>query len=206
MLNNLEKLPYFSLSQFALFYKDRKSALIVISNKLKQKKLYKIREWFYISAQKFLEYSIGNKITSFKEFIATNVVYIPSYLSLEYVLFENNILTENVYTFTLITTKKTKHFTNNFGDFNYKSIKKDFFGDYEILKIDDFLIYKATPEKALFDYLYFKRWVVFSKWYMQELRLNLENINFKKLENLVYKYKSKKVEKIFSLLKKIEEW
>jgi hypothetical protein len=41
---------------------------------------------------------------------------------------------------------------------------------------------------------------------MQELRLNLENINFKKLENLVYKYKSKKVEKIFSLLKKIEEW
>jgi predicted transcriptional regulator of viral defense system len=73
------------------------------------------------------------------------------------VLFENNILTENVYTFTLITTKKTKHFTNNFGDFNYKSIKKDFFGDYEILKIDDFLIYKATPEKALFDYLYFKR-------------------------------------------------
>jgi hypothetical protein len=44
MLEDLEKLPYFTLSQFALSYKDRKSALVVISNKLRQKKIYKIRE------------------------------------------------------------------------------------------------------------------------------------------------------------------
>jgi hypothetical protein len=55
------------------------------------------------------------------------VVYAPSYLSLEYVLFENNILTENVYNFTLITTKKTTRFINDFGNFNYKSIKENFF-------------------------------------------------------------------------------
>jgi hypothetical protein len=114
MLNTLETLPYFTLSQFALSYKDKKSALVVISNKLRQKKLYQIREGVYITAQKFLEYSLSNQITAFKEFIATQVIYTPSYLSGEYVLFENHILTENVYTFTLVSTKKTAQFSNVF--------------------------------------------------------------------------------------------
>lgn len=204
MLKKLENLPYFTLSQANLLYKNRNISLATISNNLKTKKVYRIREGIYINAKKFLEYSLSNKVDSFKEFIATNLVYIPSYLSLEYVLFENNILTENVYAFTLITTKKTVKFENDFWRFNYKSIKKEFFGDYEILKKDGFLIYKATKEKALFDYLYFKRWVIFKESYMEELRLNTENIDLKKFEKLLKKYPSKKVEKIFYLFKKIK--
>jgi len=61
---------------------------------------------------KELKYS--SKFNNYLEFIATNVIYEPSYLSLEYVLFENNILTENVYNFTLVTTKKTSKFKNEF--------------------------------------------------------------------------------------------
>lgn len=200
MITKLENLPYFTLSQANLFYKDRNTTLATISNNLKSKKILKIREWIYISAEKFKEYFFTNKITSFKEFIATNLVYIPSCLSLEYVLFENGILTENVYNFTLISTKKTAKFSNDFWNFSYKSIKKEFFWDFEILKKDDFLVYKATKEKALFDYLYFKRWVIFSEDYAKELRLNLENIDFKKFEKILKKYKSKKVEKLWKLL------
>ncbi|MDR2411383.1 MAG: hypothetical protein LBD88_02060 [Candidatus Peribacteria bacterium] len=114
MLKKLENLPYFTLSQANLLYKNRNISLATISNNLKTKKVYRIREGIYINAKKFLEYSLSNKVDSFKEFIATNLVYIPSYLSLEYVLFENNILTENVYAFTLITTKKTVKFENDF--------------------------------------------------------------------------------------------
>jgi hypothetical protein len=114
MLKNFENLPYFTLSQLALSYKNKKTALATISNNLRAKKLYRIREGTYISVRKFLEYSLSNQITSFKEFIATNLVYTPSYLSLEYVLFENNILTENVYNFTLVSTKKTTKFENDF--------------------------------------------------------------------------------------------
>jgi hypothetical protein len=36
---------------------------------------------------------------------------------------------------------------------------------------------------------------------MRELRLNLENIDLKKFEKLLEKYPSKKVEKIFSMIK-----
>lgn len=200
MFKDFETMPYFTLSQLALIYKDKKSAAVVVSNKLRQKKLFNIREWIYISDKKYNELVISNKINSFSEFCATNLIYTPSYLSTEYILFVNNIITENVYTITLITTKKTANFQNIFGKFLYQSIKKDFFGDYEVVKKDGLLIYQALPEKALFDYLYLKKWIVFSESYIQELRLNLENINFKVFERIVKKYKSKKVQKIFTLL------
>lgn len=196
-------MPYFTLSQLTLVYKDKKSAAVIVSNKLRQKKLFNIREWIYISDKKYNELVISNKINSFSEFCATNLIYAPSYLSTEYILFINNIITENVYTTTLITTKKTTKFQNIFGKYVYQSIKKDFFGDYEIVKKDGLLIYQASPEKALFDYLYLKKWIVFSESYIRELRLNLENVNFKAFERIVKKYKSKKVQKIFTLLSSI---
>ncbi|HRX64251.1 MAG TPA: hypothetical protein P5060_04055 [Candidatus Absconditabacterales bacterium] len=204
MIKKLEKLPYFTLNQFSLFYKNKKSASIVISNKLRQKKIHNIREGIYISDEKLKEISLSNKITSFKEFIATHLIYTPSYLSLEYVLFENNVITENVYTFTLVTTNKTATFKNNFGTFRYKSIKKTFFGEYNTILIGDFIIYKAIPEKALFDYFYFQRGFIFKEDYIKELRLNLENIDLKLFEKIINKYKSQKVKKIFNIIKKMQ--
>lgn len=200
MFKQFESMPYFTLSQLALVYKDRKSAAVVVSNKLRQKKIFNIREWIYISDKKYNELVISDRISSFSEFCATNLIYTPSYISTEYILFLNNIITENVYTTTLVTTKKTVIFKNIFGKFVYQSIKKDFFGDYEIVKKNGLLIYQALPEKALFDYLYLKKWIVLSESYIRSLRLNLENVNFKVLKHIVKKYASKKVEKIFILL------
>jgi hypothetical protein len=74
-----------------------------------------------------MKISFSGEITHYKEFIASNLIYNPSYLSMEYVLFENNIITENVYNFTLVTTNKTAKFKNKFGNFVYKSLKESFF-------------------------------------------------------------------------------
>ncbi|MDD5770506.1 MAG: hypothetical protein PHE25_06050 [Candidatus Gracilibacteria bacterium] len=196
--------PYFTLSQLALLTKNKKNALVYISRWLKNNLITKIRDGFYISSSKFLEFSLEGKISSFIEYIATNLMYIPSYLSLEYVLYENSIITENVYNITCITTKKTAKFENNFGNFSYRSIKKDFFGDYEIVKKDGFIIYKATKEKALFDYFYLKSDIIFDLDYFKELRLNLKNINLTKFEKLTKKYKSEKMIKVFNLLKDLK--
>jgi len=198
----LNSLPYFTLSQVSLYYKNKKEASILISNRLRQKKIHSIREWVYVSDEKLKEIVLTWKITQFSEFSATNLIYVPSYLSLEYVLFKNNIIIENVYTFTLVTTKKTAKFSNSLWTFIYRSIKWDFFWDYEIKDENWFKYYQATPEKALFDYLYFKKDFVFDSDYVEELRINRENVNFKKLEKLIKKYKSKKMERIFNFIKK----
>ena len=196
ILNN----PYFTISQLVFFTKTKKSALVYISRWLKNKSIIKIRNWIYVNSEKFLELNFEWKSSGYFEFIATNLIYIPSYLSLEYVLYENNVLTENVYNFTLITTKKTALFRNNFWTFNYKSIKKEYFDDYDILNVDWFIIYKANLEKALFDYFYFKRWIIWEKSYFLELRLNLENINFVKFEKIINKYNNRKLKKVFKYL------
>ncbi len=200
----IENLYYFSLSDLNLFINNKKLALSYISRWLKNWFIKRIRPWFYVSSKKILELSLKNKLNNYLEYISTNIVYIPSYLSREYVLFENNILTENVYNFTLVSTKKTYTFKNDFWIFEYKNIKLDFFWDFEVVKKWDFLIYKASKEKALFDYFYFKRWIVFEKKYFLELRLNLENIDFEKFRKLVEKYDSKKLKKVLKILELIK--
>lgn len=204
MYKELFKNHYFTLNQLALAFKNKKNALVYVSRWLKNKKIIKIREWIYISSEKFLEISLSGKTSSFIEYIGTNLIYSPSYLSLEYVLYENNIITENVYNITLVTSKKTAKFSNNFWIFNYRTIKKDFFWDFEIIKKDWFLIYKATKEKALFDYFYLKTDIIFNLDYFKELRLNIENIDTKKFEKLIIKYPSPKMKKVFIYLKQLK--
>ena len=197
----INTLPYFTLAQISLLYKNKKEASVIISNKLRQKKIHSIREGIYLSDDKLKEIMLTWKISSFLAFSATHLIYTPSYLSLEYVLFENNIITENVYTFTLVSTKKTATFKNEFWTFHYKSIKEEFFWDYYVYMKDGFCFYKATPEKALFDYFYFKKDFVFDEEYLNELRINRENVDIKRLEKVVKKYKSKKMQKIFTFIK-----
>jgi hypothetical protein len=94
---------------------------------MKSNEIFRIRDGTYVSREKFKAVSASGEMGSYLEYIATNLIYVPSYLSLEYVLFENGILTENVYQFTLVTTKKTASFKNHFGKFKYRTVKPDFF-------------------------------------------------------------------------------
>lgn len=203
-MDEIIKLPYFSLSQVSQFYSSRQVILVKISRMLKNKTIYKIREWFYVHKEFVNELKISNILNSYIEFLASNLVYSPSYISLEYVLYENNILTENVYSITCVSTKKTAKFENDFWKYTYKSIKKSFFWDYEIIKKDWFIIYKASKEKALFDYFYFKSDIVFNIDYFEELRLNQKNINLNKFEKLVKKYSSVKMMTVFNFIKQLK--
>ena len=114
MIKELEELPYFTLANLALYLKDKKNAGVYASNWMKKKEICRIRDGVYVSDEKLKVISASGKMNSYNEFIATNLIYTPSYLSLEYVLFENGILSENVYSFTLISTKKTANFKNRF--------------------------------------------------------------------------------------------
>jgi hypothetical protein len=54
------------------------------------------------------------------------------------------------------------------------------------------------------DRLRLKKDIVFSVYYFQELRLNLENIDFTILEDFVKKFNKTKITKSFNLLKKMK--
>lgn len=98
-------------------------------------------------------YALKNNLPS--EEIIANVLYKPSYISLEYALAKYGIIPEMPYVVTSVTTKATASFTVQGKEFSYTKIKGKAFGGYTADTADGHTFFIAEPEKALVDYLYF---------------------------------------------------
>lgn len=102
-----------------------------------------------------------------------NLLYSPSYLSLESILSWYDFLPERVERFTSVSLLKTQQLNNEFGRFDYHHIQKDYFFGFEEIP-DEFgkMILLATPEKALLDWVYFSTdWAPSEKYLEESLRL-----------------------------------
>lgn len=139
-----------------------------------------------------------------------SAILIPqSYLSLEYVLQQNAILTEMTYPVSAVTLKQPRVFENPIGTFTYRNIKENLYSGYTISEYMGIPIARATPAKALFDMLYLRPWNNRGRLknydLTEALRLNLEDFS----ENdraefavFVEASKSKKMDQILENLRK----
>ena len=100
----------------------------------------------------------------------------PSYVSLEYVLSKYGFLAESTFAITSITLKSTRNFFTPIGTFYYQNLKKELFSGYEIKSFRDKQLREATFAKALFDYLYLRKFS--SKAEMKEYLLNSGRLNW----------------------------
>ncbi len=80
------------------------------------------------------------------------VIRYPSCLSMEYVLSKKDILSQTVYTLTLVTTKQTYNYSYEGRELEYHQIKKPLFFGYE----EDGSVLTAHVEKALLDLIYIR--------------------------------------------------
>lgn len=88
---------------------------------------------------------------------AVSAILIPqSYLSLEFILQQHNLLTEVTYPITCITTKNTRRIVNPIGTFWYRNIRDNLYRDFAITEYFGIRIAQASIAKALFDYLYLR--------------------------------------------------
>ena len=78
-------------------------------------------------------------------------LYIPNYLSFESALSRYGILTLVPYTLTFATTRKSKRWTIEGRDIEFRQLKRELFWGYEM----EGGIYIARPEKAFLDLIYF---------------------------------------------------
>lgn len=201
IIKKVEKLPYFSIDNLAL-EKDKSYLKIILSRLAKRKKIIPLKRGFYVFREYINNLEKKNLFNNYLEFISS-VIYSPSYLSLEYVLSEYNILTEFSYNFTAITKNKTKKFRNEFGIFSYHHLKDELFNGFNIVKRGDFFIYKATKAKALFDFLYLRKNILINKKTIEALRLNLDNFcskDVKEFKKFIMLEGSKKMKEIFTIL------
>lgn len=198
----VEKLPYFSFDDLASLETNKVYLKILFSRYEKAGKVIRLKKGIYVSKDYIDKVEKSGRISTYLEFLVC-ILYIPSYISLDYILYKYNILTEVPVNFTAVTKKKTASFSNNFGGFFYHKIKPQLFRGYETIKENEFVIFWATKAKALFDYLYFRKNSIVDKNSADELRLNLKEFGKKDKEELKRYIKvegSKKMEKIYIYL------
>jgi predicted transcriptional regulator of viral defense system len=142
----LEKeLIYFSLYDLErIFPRHRLGLKKFLSRHTAKKNLIRLKKNLYCLSDKMPD-----------EYLLANILYQPSYLSLEFALSYYSIIPETVYSVTSATTKPTREFTVDGRVFSYQTIKKQAFVGYFPKEINHQTILIATAEKALADYFYF---------------------------------------------------
>ena len=129
-----------------------------------------------------------------------NVLYGPSYVSLECALNFYGLVPEKVTDVTCVTTRKTARFNNEFGDFIYQHIKPEAFRGFIRMGEGRDLFFMAEPEKAVIDFLYlnlglFKgdtRQLLEHSYRFQ----NIEDLNKGRLAGLAKLFRSKKLARV----------
>jgi len=165
----------------------------------KKNLLLKLRQGYYV----FPEY-LGKR--DYVYYFA-NKLYQPSYISLHTALSFYGIIPEAVVQISSISTLKTATFINAFGEFSYKSIKKDLFFGYDLINMDaGRTIAFAKPEKAIIDLLYHYDFYK-NEQEIAELRFDedflVHNIKTALLEEYASRFKNKSLETKVKMLIKL---
>ncbi len=201
----LEQKPYLTKQELSLLWdKEGRNLDNKIQTLLDNNELISFKNGLYVSKDYF-QRQVGN--AAYAEFIA-NILYYPSYLSLEYVLQKENVIPEAVYSYTSITNKITRNYQNNLGDFSYRSIKPELFVGFQDINFNgNYRIKIATKTKALFDWLYLKTFVGSLKQELEhDLRINWElfsSSDFTEFAKYAKLSKVKKMIQIYEIISKI---
>jgi hypothetical protein len=119
---------------------------------LRKKQIIRVKKGLYIFGPDFRKRPYSREILA-------NLIYGPSYISLDYALSYYGIIPERVETLTSVTTGRSRAFNTPVGQFKYSMIPlKVFQTGMTRIELDDggaFLI--ATPEKAIIDKVFIDR-------------------------------------------------
>ncbi|PIR72305.1 MAG: hypothetical protein COU42_01705 [Candidatus Nealsonbacteria bacterium CG10_big_fil_rev_8_21_14_0_10_36_24] len=199
IISLVRELPYFSFEDLSPIEKNKDYLKILLSRYENGGKVVRLKKGSYVVSEFIDKIKAKGEFSSYLEFLA-NILYQPSYLSLDYILYRHNILTELPVNFTSIAKNKTAIFSNKLGSFIYRKVKDDLFCGFKIKEEGGFSIAKATKAKALFDFIYLRKNALTDKKAIEELRLNLDDFaekDIKEVELYVKIEKSKKMKEIF---------
>ena len=126
------------------------------------------------------------KITELTLFQIANLLYGPSYVSLESSLSYHGIIPEAVVLIQSVATPKTYRVSTPLGEFQYRSLQPRLYLGYQLIpQAQGPAIRMANPEKAILDFLY-PRSDIQDKPSFEALRWNkdlLTRLDFKQLKH-----------------------
>lgn len=133
-------------------------------------------------------------------------VYEPSYISLESAFAFYGFIPESVYRVTAVSTRKTWQTSFNDIIFSYRTISRNCFWGYTLLKWKNTIIKIAEPEKAIIDYFYLNPGID-SPEKISGVRFNADEImakiNWKKLREYLQLCGNKALEKRMDIFERV---
>src|SRR5271157_3782074 len=179
LLSPFEKFPYFTLAGFkqAAGMESPNQVNTLLHRWAKAGHIIQIKKGIYITRRFYDQHRADHLFSA-----AVSAILLPqSYVSLEFVLQQHNLLTEVTYPITCITMKNTRRIVNSLGTFWYRNIRADLYRGFIISEYFSIRIAQATTAKALFDYLYLRplpsRYRTPKINLAEELRLNLDELS-----------------------------
>lgn len=157
-MNNLrgklqgESLDYIFLMDCLKNYKSPRSK---ITHLLRSGELIRVKKGLYVFGTSYRRSLLSLEILA-------NKIYGPSYVSLEYALAFYGLIPEYVVEVTSVTTKRRKKYETPLGRFSYEPLPTSLFSTgFTLLQVSDQeLALIATPEKALADLFYMRRFKI----------------------------------------------
>lgn len=178
------------------------------SDLLKKGIIIRVKKGLYIFGEEFRKGPYSQEILA-------NLMYGPSYISLEYALQYHGLIPERVEAVTSVTTGRSRRFASPVGLFTYRSIPLQAFRTgmdrIEIGEGRAFLI--AVPEKALADKIYIDRGPgirtqkMMSAYLEYDLRVgtaDLIKLNPETLDSIAQRYRSKKIQLLSDLIRRVK--
>lgn len=202
-LTLLESLPYFTIEAVKQLGEDKDTAPDTIRTALyrwmKTGRVIQIKKGIYTTRRFYEDENFSMAISA--------IIMPQSYVSLEFILQRNAILTDITYPISAITTKNTRTIENALGTFSYRHIKDELYQGYSISNYFGILFAQASVTKALFDYLYLRpnigNFSSSSHNLAEDLRLNLDEFSASNQEEFATYVESSKSSKMNRILENL---
>jgi predicted transcriptional regulator of viral defense system len=179
ILRLFEAIPYFTIEGFRQVagIESPHSVRVLLHRWAQAGHIFPLKKGVYMTRRFYEQH---RQDTAFSP--AVSAIVLPqSYVSLEYVLQQQNLLTEVTYPITCITPKNTRTITNTIGTFWYRSIRPDLYTGFSLAEYFGIRYAFASLSKALFDYLYLRPIPMTYRSLKinlaEELRLNLDEVD-----------------------------
>lgn len=147
-----------------------------------------------------------------KEILA-NLIYGPSYVSLDYALHYHGLIPERVEALTSVTVNRAREFTTPLGRFVYRKIPLMAFraGVDQVAVGQERAFLMANPEKALADKLYSNRVSISTQkdlrnYLLEGMRIEMENLLTLKpvlLHDYAERFRSRKIRLLGSVVERL---
>jgi len=149
----------------------------------------------------------------FSRELLANLIYGPSYVSLDYALSYYGLIPERVETLTSVTSGKNRAFSTPVGRFTYWSVPLDAYRvGIDLIQLDarrSFLM--ATPEKALADKVHCNRGSDIRKageleaYLLEELRIDpgeLSKLDYERIKEIAQHRRSRKMQLLAAFMRR----